>query len=240
MDNYIDSTVGRSQRESQTTADIFDAIYSAPSTFDLPLDDIKTYVNDLLINQIGTRVLVDGQPEFIITSDLKKIYSNIQSNMKDATFLHTSVAKRGSIVEFLNGTQAIVYNIPNDDIVILSARIIIFNNHIDFFRPRVEYDENPKSSTYGDVKEILFMREQSVPVFIEKIGVDFRNQDVGLLHDTVYRVIGSQSLIDTKVGDVVMVEGRYYEISDVDTLTSGVCNIQLRTTRDNYDKYVIK
>lgn len=240
MDNYIDSTVGRSQRESQTTADIFDAIYSAPSTFDLPLDDIKTYVNDLLINQIGTRVLVDGQPEFIITSDLKKIYSNIQSNMKEATFLHTSVAKRGSIVEFLNGTQAIVYNIPNDDIVILSARIIIFNNHIDFFRPRVEYDENPKSSTYGDVKEILFMREQSVPVFIEKIGVDFRNQDVGLLHDTVYRVIGSQSLIDTKVGDVVMVEGRYYEISDVDTLTSGVCNIQLRTTRDNYDKYVIK
>lgn len=240
MDNYIDSTVGRSQRESQTTADIFDAIYSAPSTFDLPLDDIKTYVNDLLINQIGTRVLVDGQPEFIITSDLKKIYSNIQSNMKEATFLHTSVAKRGSIVEFLNGTQAIVYNIPNDDIVILSARIVVFNNHIDFFRPRVEYDENPKSSTYGDVKEILFMREQSVPVFIEKIGVDFRNQDVGLLHDTVYRVIGSQSLIDTKVGDVVMVEGRYYEISDVDTLTSGVCNIQLRTTRDNYDKYVIK
>lgn len=240
MDNYIDSTVGRSQRESQTTADIFDAIYSAPSTFDLPLDDIKTYVNDLLINQIGTRVLIDGQPEFIITSDLKKIYSNIQSNMKDATFLHTSVAKRGSIVEFLNGTQAIVYNIPNDDIVILSARIIIFNNHIDFFRPRVEYDENPKSSTYGDVKEILFMREQSVPVFIEKIGVDFRNQDVGLLHDTVYRVIGSQNQIDTKVGDVVMVEGRYYEISDVDTLTSGVCNIQLRTTRDNYDKYVIK
>lgn len=240
MDNYIDSTVGRSQRESQTTADIFDAIYSAPSTFDLPLDDIKTYVNDLLINQIGTRVLVDGQPEFIITSDLKKIYSNIQSNMKEATFLHTSVAKRGSIVEFLNGTQAIVYNIPNDDIVILSARIIIFNNHIDFFRPRVEYDENPKSSTYGDVKEILFMREQSVPVFIEKIGVDFRNQDVGLLHDTVYRVIGSQNQIDTKVGDVVMVEGRYYEISDVDTLTSGVCNIQLRTTRDNYDKYVIK
>lgn len=240
MDNYIDSTVGRSQRESQTTADIFDAIYSAPSTFDLPLDDIKTYVNDLLINQIGTRVLVDGQPEFIITSDLKKIYSNIQSNMKEATFLHTSVAKRGSIVEFLNGTQAIVYNIPNDDIVILSARIVVFNNRIDFFRPRVEYDENPKSSTYGDVKEILFMREQSVPVFIEKIGVDFRNQDVGLLHDTVYRVIGSQSLIDTKVGDVVMVEGRYYEISDVDTLTSGVCNIQLRTTRDNYDKYVIK
>lgn len=240
MDNYIDSTVGRSQRESQTTADIFDAIYSAPSTFDLPLDDIKTYVNDLLINQIGTRVLVDGQPEFIITSDLKKIYSNIQSNMKEATFLHTSVAKRGSIVEFLNGTQAIVYNIPNDDIVILSARIVVFNNHIDFFRPRVEHDENPKSSTYGDVKEILFMREQSVPVFIEKIGVDFRNQDVGLLHDTVYRVIGSQSLIDTKVGDVVMVEGRYYEISDVDTLTSGVCNIQLRTTRDNYDKYVIK
>ena len=240
MDNYFDSTVGRSQRENQTTADIFDAIYSAPSTFDLPLDDIKTYVNDLLINQIGTKVLVDGQPEFVITSDLKKIYSNIQSNMKDATFLHTSVAKRGSIVEFPNGSQAIVYNIPNDDIVILSARIVVFNNHIDFFRPRVEYDEDPKSPTYGDVKEILFMIEQSVPVFIEKIGVDFRNQDVGLLHDTVYRVIGSQNQIDTKVGDVVTVEGKYYEISDIDTLTTGVCTIQLRTTRDNYDKYVIK
>lgn len=240
MSNYIDSTVGRSQIDSQTTADIFDAVYSAPSTFDLPLDDIKDYVNDLMINQIGTRVLVDGQPEFVITSDLKKIYSNIQNNMKEATFLHTTVAKRGSIIEFPNGSKAIVYNIPNDDIVINSARIVIFNNNIDFFRPRVEYDENPNSPTYGDVKEILFMIEQSVPVFIEKIGVDFRNQDVGLLHDTVYRVIGSQNQIDTKVGDVVMVEGGYYEISDVDTLTSGVCTIQLRTTRDNYDKYVVK
>jgi len=240
MSNYIDSTVGRSQTDSQTTADIFDAVYSAPSTFDLPLDDIKDYVNDLMINQIGTRVLVDGQPEFVITSDLKKIYSNIQSNMKEATFLHTTVAKRGSIIEFPNGSKAIVYNIPNDDIVINSARIVIFNNHIDLFRPRVEYDENPNSPTYGDVKEMLFMIEQSVPVFIEKIGVDFRNQDVGLLHDTVYRVIGSQNQIDTKVGDVVTVEGGYYEISDVDTLTSGVCTIQLRTTRDNYDKYVVK
>lgn len=240
MSDYLDSTVGRNQRESQTTADIFDAVYSAPSTFDLPLDDIQTYVNDLLINQIGTKVFVDGQPEFIITSDLKKIYSNIQSNMKDATFLHTSVVKRGSIIEFPNGSQAIVYSVPNDDIVINSARIVIYNNHVDFFRPRVEYDENPKSPTYGDVTEILFMIEKSIPVFIEKIGADFRNQDVGLLHDTVYRVIGSQSQIDTKIGDVVMVEGGYYEISDIDTLTSGVCTIQLRTTRDNYDKYVIK
>lgn len=240
MGNYYDSTVGKNQKEMQTTADVFDAIYSAPSTFDLPLDDIQTYVNDLLINQIGTKVFVDGQPEFIITSDLKKIYSNIQSNMKDATFLHTSVAKRGSIVEFPNGSKAIVYSIPNDDIVINSARIVIFNNHIDFFRPRVEYDEDPHSPTYGDVTEILFMIEQSVPVFIEKIGVDFRNQDVGLLHDTVYRVIGAQSQVNSKVGDVVMVEDKYYEISDIDTLTSGVCTIQLRTTRDNYDKYVIK
>lgn len=240
MTDYIDSTVGRSQRQNQTTADIFDAVYSAPSTFDLPLEDIKDYVNDLMINQIGTRVLIDGQPEFVITSDLKKVYSNIQSNMKEVTFLHTTVAQRGSIVEFPNGSQAIVYSIPNDDIVINSARIVIFNNHIDFFRPRVEYDEDPHSPTYGDVKEMLFMVEQSVPVFIEKIGVDFRNQDVGLLHDTVYRVVGSQSQIETRVGDVVRVEGRYYEISDVDTLTMGVCNIQLRTTRDNYDKYVIK
>lgn len=240
MTDYIESTVGRNQRDSQTTADIFDAVYSAPSTFDLPLEDIKDYVNDLMINQIGTRVFIDGQPEFIITSDLKKIYSNIQSNMKEATFLHTTIAERGSIVEFPNGSQAIVYNIPNDDIVINSARIVIFNNHIDFFRPRVEYDEDPHSPTYGDVKEMLFMIEQSVPVFIEKIGVDFRNQDVGLLHDTVYRVVGSQKQIQTRVGDVVRVEGSYYEVSDVDTLTKGVCNIQLRTTRDNYDKYVIK
>lgn len=240
MTDYIESTVGRNQRDSQTTADIFDAVYSAPSTFDLPLEDIKDYVNDLMINQIGTRVFIDGQPEFIITSDLKKIYSNIQSNMKEATFLHTTIAERGSIVEFPNGSQAIVYNIPNDDIVINSARIVIFNNHIDFFRPRVEYDEDPKSPTYGDVKEMLFMIEQSVPVFIEKIGVDFRNQDVGLLHDTVYRVVGSQKQIETRVGDVVRVEDSYYEVSDVDILTKGVCNIQLRTTRDNYDKYVIK
>ena len=240
MKDYIDSTVGRSQQQNQTPADIFDAVYSAPSAFDLPLEDIKDYVNDLMINQIGTRVLVDGQPEFVITSDLKKVYSNIQSNMKEVTFLHTTVAQRGSIVEFPNGSQAIVYSIPNDDIVINSARIVIFNNHIDFFRPRVEYDEDPHSPTYGDVKEMLFMIEQSIPVFIEKIGVDFRNQDVGLLHDTVYRVVGSQSQIETRVGDVVRVEGRYYEISDIDTLTTGVCNIQLRTTRDNYDKYVIK
>lgn len=240
MTDYIDSTVGRSQQQNQTTADIFDAVYSAPSTFDLPLEDIKDYVNDLMINQIGTRVLIDGQPEFVITSDLKKVYSNIQSNMKEATFLHTTVANRGSIIEFPNGSQAIVYSIPNDDIVINSARILIFNNQIDFFRPRVEYDEDSHSPTYGDVKEMLFMIEQSVPVFIEKTGVDFRNQDVGLLHDTVYRVVGAQNQIETRVGDVVRVEGRYYEISDVDTLTMGVCNIQLRTTRDNYDKYVIK
>ncbi|MBU5669655.1 hypothetical protein KQI68_07350 [Peptoniphilus sp. MSJ-1] len=240
MRDDFNSTVGRNSEEHRTTADVFDAVYSTPSTFDLPLDDIKTYVDDLLIHQIGTKVLVDGNPEFVITSDLKKVYTNIQGHMKDATFLHTTAAKRGSIVEFPNGSLAIVYTIPNDDIVIKSARIVIFNNYIDFFSPRVEYDEDPNSPTYGDVKEFLVITEKRMPVYIEKTGIEYRNQDVGLLHDTVYRLVGSQKDMTAKIGDVVLVEGGYYEISDKDTLTSGICNMQLRTTRDNYDKYVIK
>lgn len=235
-----DSTVGINSRETRTTADVFNATYKAPSSFDLPINDITTLVNDLFINQIGIKVLVDGEVEFIMTSDLKKRYSNLQNNMKDATFLHSTVAKRGSIVTFPNNTKAIVYDIPNDDIATYSGRIVIFNNNLDFFHPTVEYDENPKSKTYGDELHFMLVLNKSIPVFIEKIDGSLRNQDVGLLHDSIYRVIGSQELITANVEDVVMINDKYYEISDVDKLTSGIAILQLRTTRDNYDKYIIK
>ena len=242
MNELLNSTVGKEQlqRQTQTTADIFDAVYSAPSTFDLPLDEIKNYVNDLMINQIGTKVFVDNNPEFIITSDLKRVYTNIQSNMKEATFLHSTCAKRGSIIEFPNKSKAIVYDIPNDDIVMFSAKIVIFNSELNFYRPFEEYDEDTKSKTYGDMVKFMLLLDKKIPVFIERIDGQIRNDDVGILHDSVYRVIGSDSMINANVEDVVTINGKYYEISDIDKLTSGICVLQLRTTRDNYDDYIVK
>ena len=237
--NY-DSTLGRSNRETQTPADIFDVVYNSESTFDLPIEDTRLLVNDLMIHQIGTKVLVDGQTEFILTSDLRKRYSNLHNNMKDCSFLHATRAKRGSIVTFPNESQALVFDIPNDDIVSYSARIVVFNNRLDFFRPEVTYDEDPKSPTYGDEISFLLRTEKSIPVFIEKVDGYLKNQDVGLLHDSVYKVIGSQEMITANVEDVVRVADKYYEISDIDKLTSGICVLQLRSSRNEYDKYVVK
>lgn len=238
------STLDESNALGTTTADVYETARSVPSTFELPIDDVKGYVNDLMIHQIGSKVLVDGQTEFLMLSDLEKIYTNLQSNMKNAVFLHTSVARRGSRIEFKNGAVAIVYTNPNDDLVSLSAKIVICNAKLTIYRPERAYDEDPNSPTYGDETERLMAKQAGLDVFIERINGEMRHRDVGLLHDTIMQCVTFQKDVypddgeGILVGDIIDYKGKYYEISDIDMITSGVTTLQMRSTRVDYGKWI--
>lgn len=242
------STLDESNALGTTTADIYETAKTVPSTFELPIEDVKGYVNDLMINQIGTKVDIDGHTEFLMLADLEKIYTNLQSNMKNAVFLHTSVARRGSRVVFQNGSVAIVYTNPNDDIVSLSAKIVICNAKLAIYRPSKSFDEDPHSPTYGDEVERLMVKKAGIDVFIERINGEMRHRDIGLLHDTVMQCVAFQKDVLPEddasddegilVGDIVEYKGKYYEISDVDIITSGVTTLQMRSTRVDYRKWI--
>lgn len=234
--NNRESTIEESRRLTPTPVDDYDAAKNAISSFDLPIDDFTEMVNDLTINQLGTGVKVDGKQEYILLSDLAKIYTNLQSNMKNCTFLHSTRAKRGSRIDFDKGASAVVYSIPNDDFVSYSAQIVIFNSVLEFYELPNEVDDNPRSPTYGDFVQNKKILKNKIDCFIEKANGDVRHQDVGILQDTVLRVIAIQDEVPSvTVGDTVHFQGKYYEVNDYDDITSGIITIQLRNTRNNYD-----
>lgn len=234
--NNRESTIEESRRLTPTPVDDYDAAKNAISSFDLPIDDFTEMVNDLTINQLGTGVKVDGKREYILLSDLAKIYTNLQSNMKNCTFLHSTRAKRGSRIDFDKGASAVVYSIPNDDFVSYSAQIVIFNSVLEFYELPNEVDDDPRSPTYGDFVQNKKILKNKIDCFIEKANGDVRHQDVGILQDTVLRVIAIQDEVPSvTVGDTVHFQGKYYEVNDYDDITSGIITIQLRNTRNNYD-----
>lgn len=230
------STVEENKRLTQTPADDYDVAKNAISSFDLPIDDFTLMVNDLMINQLGTKVLVDGQEEYVLISDLEKIFSNLQSNMKNCTFLHSTKAKRGSRIDFESGASAVVYTIPDDGYISYSGKLVIFNSKLYFYDIESVTDEDPNSPTYGDFTQPRKILRQTLDCFIEKADGQVRHQDVGILQDTTLRVIGIQDEVDKiEVGDLVAFQDKYYEVNDFDLITSGIITIQLRNTRNNYD-----
>lgn len=234
--NNRESTIEESRRLTPTPVDDYDAAKNAISSFDLPIEDFTEMVNDLTINQLGTGVKVDGKREYILLSDLRKIYTNLQSNMKNCTFLHSTRAQRGSRIDFDKGAVAVVYSIPNDDFVSYSAQIVIFNSVLNFYDLPKEVDDNPNSPTYGDFVQTKKILKNTISCFVEKANGDVRHQDVGILQDTVLRVIAIQDEVPSiTVGDIVKFSNKYYEVNDFDDITSGIITIQLRNTRNNYD-----
>ncbi len=237
----VDSTV---EKETRTLADFYDMQRRAVSSFDLPVNDYRDTVADIMINQVGVKVKIDGQTEHIMLSDLDKVYTNIQGNMKDVSYLYGSSVKRGSRIDFDSGAIGLVWSIPDDDIVSESSKALILNNQIEFFRISSGYDEDPDSPTYGDAQESVLLDLKTVDAFVERVDGQIRSHDVGILYDTVVRAYTFQKDViadpELRVGDVAKVLGKYFDVNDVDNLTSGITKVQLKNSRTVYDDWIIK
>lgn len=246
VDNNHNSTIEDSTLDKQTNtlADYYDMQQKAVSSFDLPVDDYRHTVADLMINQVGVKVKIDGTMEHIMLSDLDRVYTNIQGNMKDVSYLYPSNARRGSRIDFPNGAVGLVWSIPDDDIVSKSSKALILNNHVGFFRTLSGYDEDPKSPTYGDSIDNMLLSVKDIDCFVERVDGEIRAHDVGILYDTVIRMYTFQSDVtknpEIKVGDVAKVLGKYFDVNDVDNLTSGISKIQLANSRTSYDDWKVK
>ena len=237
----VDSTV---EKETRTLADFYDMQRRAVSSFDLPVNDYRDTVADIMINQVGVKVKIDGHTEHIMLSDLDKVYTNIQGNMKDVSYLYGSNVKRGSRIDFDSGAIGLVWSIPDDDIVSESSKALILNNQIEFFRISSGYDEDPDSPTYGDAQESVLLDLKTVDAFVERVDGQIRSHDVGILYDTVVRAYTFQKDVvaepELRIGDVAKVLGKYFDVNDVDNLTSGITKVQLKNSRTVYDDWIIK
>lgn len=246
VDNNHNSTIEDSilSPETKTLADLYDMQKEAVSSFDLPIEDYRLEVADLMINKVGVKVKIDGSTEHIMLSDLDRVYTNIQGNMKDVSYLYPSNARRGSRIDFANGAVGLVWSIPDDDIVSKSSKALILNNRVSFYRTFSGYDEDPDSPTYGDSIDNMLLDVKQIDCFVERVDGEIRAHDVGILYDTVIRMYTFQSEVtknpEIRVGDVAKVLGKYFDVNDVDNLTSGITKIQLANSRTSYDDWNIK
>ena len=199
------------------------------SGFDLPIEEIKGYISDLMV-QIGEDVTIDGIPSKAMLADVERIYSNLEQNMKQIVLLYETEVERGSIIIFDEGKVAIVYTVPNDDIVSLSAKIVVCNSKPTVWRYEETFDEDPSSTKFGDIKTKGLVIKGSHDGFIERLTAREKQMDVGLLHDAILRFITVTSA-DIVLGDTVKYKNKQYKVIDADDITDGILVIQLANVR---------
>ena len=199
------------------------------SSFDLPVDEITSYINDLM-EQIGESAIVDGVQTKMMIADLDRIVTNLQQNMKQTVFFHDISVQRGSRIELSDGRIAMVYTVPNDDIVNKSAQIILFNSSPLLNRYEEVFDNSPNSKTYGDVISQQLVNKGNCAGFIERITSKEKQFDVGLLHDAILRFFTFRG-VDIALDDIFIFNNKHYRVIDTDDITDGVLVVQLAFVR---------
>ncbi|MGE6227629.1 hypothetical protein [Paenibacillus chitinolyticus] len=197
--------------------------------FDLPIDDVTSYVEELLV-QIGKVCTIDGVATKIMISDLQRAFSNIDENSKQAVVSKKIAVDKGSIINFADGTVGLAYTIPNDDIVSLSMKILMCNANVEILRYEEVFDEDPASSTFGDILNEGEISKGFVNGFIERLTAREKQYDVGLLHESVLRFISDISA-NIQMDDIVVFKKKKYRVIDIDEITEGLCVIQLASVR---------
>lgn len=198
--------------------------------FDLPTDEVKGYVKSLM-EQIGESVVIDDTISTkIMIADLERVYDNLQQNMKRTVFKHDVVVSRGSRIHFNDGRIAIVYTVPNDDIVSKSAQILLCNSKVEVLTYGEVYDTDPNSKTFGDIISKGLVHKEFCDGFIERLTAKEKQFDVGLLHDAILRFVTFQNAnIDFE--DIIIYKNKHYRVIDVDDITDGILVVQLATVR---------
>lgn len=193
--------------------------------FDLPINDVQVFVKEL-IDQIGEDCTVDGVTTKTMVSDLPRAYNNLQENTKMCVLLKGITVKRGSKISLLtDGRVGIVYSMPNDDIVSLSMKILMCNAKADIFRIEEVYDNNT-----GDITSSGENLKANIDCFIERLTAMEKQYDVGLLHESILRMVtyvGTDILLE----DTVKYKGKRYRVVDIDDITEGLLVIQLASVR---------
>lgn len=202
---------------------------SNSGAFDLPIEEIKVYIDELM-EQIGENITVDGVPTKAMLADLERAYSNLEQNMKRMVFLYDTKIKRGSKIIFNQDKIGIVYTVPNDDIVSLSADVVICNARPEVLRYEEVFDTNPNSPTYGDILSKSTVSKGYFDGFIERLTYREKQMDVGLLHDAILRFVTFQG-VDIQLGDTFIYKGKKYRVIDLDDITDGILIIQLENLR---------
>lgn len=199
------------------------------SSFDLPINEVSGYVEDLL-TQMGERVEVDGFPTTIMTADLQRTYYKMEESMKDTVFLHNLNVSRGSKVVFEDGSVAIVFTVPNDDLVSKSGRILFCNSQVEFGKFTEIYDDDPTSKTYGDIISRGFVADRTYDGYIERVTAREKQYDFGLLHETTIKFVtfGNANI---NYDDIAVFRGREYKIVDIDDIAKGILTVQLASVQ---------
>lgn len=191
--------------------------------FDLPIDDVKVYIEDLLA-QMGSSCTIDGVSTKIMISDLERAFNNIQENSKQAVISKDVAIVRGSKVNFTDGRKAICYTIPNDDIVSYSAKILMCNSTVDIYEYLEQYAPN------GDVTDIQENIRATLDGFIERLTAKEKQFDVGLLHEAILRFTTYVDS-DIKMDDIVFFKNEKYRVIDIDPIVEGLLIAQLASIR---------
>lgn len=185
---------------------------------DLPISDIMVYVNDAL-QQFGSKCQIDGSATYIMMSNIDK--QNTNDNLKQAVISKNISVKKGSKIVFDDGKVAIVYTVPNDDMVSYSSQLLMCNGKIQLLEENTVYDENTGKiiSKSLDVKKEL-------DGYIERESYDEKNIDLGLSQEERLKFV---TFIDNdvKINDLVLFKDKKYKVIDIDNVVDGLLIIRI-------------
>lgn len=193
-----------------------------PIVIELPIDEVTGYLEGLLIG-LGTECTINEIPTRVMMSDLTKTYNNIEQNSKQVVVSKSVNVKRGDPVAFPDGRTAIVYTMPNDDVVSYSVRFLMCNSLVRFTRKGNDiYDEET-----GDLLVDATENEVLTDGFIEIMNSTSQEYDMGRTTRGNVRFTTYPDM-DIKVGDVAHYEGKMYDVYHIDDITEGRLSVTMK------------
>lgn len=178
----------------------------------LPIEESVELLKGIM-EQLGVDATVNGVPTKIMVSDLNRDYSRFSDHIKQATVLKEVPLQRGSEVRFADGNSAIVFTIPNDDIVSNSCKLLMCNGVLQKVQIETQYDENT-----GDILSEQEVIVAEYPAFIQRRSGGEMLIDAGIFHEATVQAITALGC-DLAHGDKVEINGKSFRVTDVDDMT---------------------
>lgn len=193
-----------------------------PIVIELPIDEVTGYLEGLLIG-LGVDCVINGIPSKVMMSDLTKTYNNLEQNSKQVVVSKSVNINRGDKVVFPDGRTAIVFTMPNDDVVSYSVRFLMCNSVIKFTRKGKDvYDENTGDLLINDTEA-----EVVTDGFVEIINSTAQEFDMGRTTRGTVKFTTYPD-IAIKAGDVAHYDGKMYDVYHIDDITEGRLTVTMK------------
>ena len=190
----------------------------------------EKYDSIMLSNYVARDIKIDGVLTRGQQEEQKKRTTTEDEYTRTITCMLGSNPRRGSLIEIKNPDddtweKGIITSIPQKTPVDYLFYVLIFNTEVKRYRKKLIYSED------GYVIGNNPLIEDSIPCFVQRIGMRERQVDVGIDSDSVNEFITLKDW-DIEKGDILHVGSERYKVTDLRELDKEICQVYMTYYRE--------